>query len=167
MEYMNCGKAVYSRVARVCKNDLGGPRGDKIWTSFSKARLNCSVPGDYPYYFDEIGNCFTIFLQFSSRRLLLEATSPMVAGRYGSSQSPLVYAVFNTPFNAIRATAVCAFSMEDIGETFSQGSFKAQPSANANWLPIPRSQLPSPRPGTVSYSNFWVSFVILIFLVRR
>lgn len=24
------------------------------WTSFLKARLNCSLPGDYPYYFDEI-----------------------------------------------------------------------------------------------------------------
>ena len=24
VEFMNCGKAVYSRVARVCKNDEGG-----------------------------------------------------------------------------------------------------------------------------------------------
>lgn len=55
MEYMNLGKAVYSRVARVCKNDRGGPHrfGDR-WTSFQKTRLNCSVPGEYPFYFDEI-----------------------------------------------------------------------------------------------------------------
>ena len=52
---MNCGKAVFSRVARVCKNDLGGTRSlNAKWTSFLKARLNCSVPGIYPFYFDEI-----------------------------------------------------------------------------------------------------------------
>ena len=55
VEYMNCGKSVFSRVARVCKNDLGGTRSlNAKWTSFLKARLNCSVPGNYPFYFDEI-----------------------------------------------------------------------------------------------------------------
>ncbi len=40
---MNCGKAVFSRVARVCKNDVGGTRSlNAKWTSFLKARLNCS-----------------------------------------------------------------------------------------------------------------------------
>jgi hypothetical protein len=24
------------------------------WTTYLKSRLNCSVPGDYPFYFDEI-----------------------------------------------------------------------------------------------------------------
>lgn len=24
------------------------------WTSFLKARLNCSLPGEYPFYFDEV-----------------------------------------------------------------------------------------------------------------
>jgi chondroitin sulfate proteoglycan 4 len=24
------------------------------WTTFVKARLNCSIPGQYPFYFDEI-----------------------------------------------------------------------------------------------------------------
>ena len=24
------------------------------WTTFVKARLNCSIPGEYPFYFDEI-----------------------------------------------------------------------------------------------------------------
>ena len=64
VEYMNCGKKVYSRVARVCKHDKGGPHqfGDR-WTSFLKSRLNCSVPGDYPFYFDEIREyrfCFRV-----------------------------------------------------------------------------------------------------------
>jgi chondroitin sulfate proteoglycan 4 len=24
------------------------------WTTFVKARLNCSIPGEYPFYFDNI-----------------------------------------------------------------------------------------------------------------
>ncbi len=44
---MNCGKAVFSRVARVCKNDVGGTRSlNAKWTSFLKARLNCSGKDD-------------------------------------------------------------------------------------------------------------------------
>jgi semaphorin 6 len=55
VEYINCGKRVYSRVARVCTKDKGGPHKFKNhWTSFVKARLNCSIPGDFPFYFDEI-----------------------------------------------------------------------------------------------------------------
>ena len=48
------GQAVYSRVARICKNDMGGSQRvlEKHWTSFLKARLNCSVPGDSFFYFD-------------------------------------------------------------------------------------------------------------------
>lgn len=47
-------QAVYSRVARICKNDMGGSQRvlEKHWTSFLKARLNCSVPGDSFFYFD-------------------------------------------------------------------------------------------------------------------
>ena len=47
-------QVVVSRVARVCKNDVGGsPRVlEKQWTSFLKARLNCSVPGDSHFYFN-------------------------------------------------------------------------------------------------------------------
>ncbi|ETE56596.1 Semaphorin-6B, partial [Ophiophagus hannah] len=47
---------VVSRVARVCKNDMGGSQRvlEKQWTSFLKARLNCSVPGDSHFYFNVI-----------------------------------------------------------------------------------------------------------------
>ena len=49
-------------------NDKGGPNKSKhSWTSFLKARLNCSVPGDFPFYFDEI-----------------QGVSDVVKGRYGS-----------------------------------------------------------------------------------
>ena len=46
-------QAVFSRVARVCKNDAGGAHKFRNkWTTFLKSRLNCSVPGDRPFYFD-------------------------------------------------------------------------------------------------------------------
>lgn len=48
-------QAVYARVARVCRDDRGGPhRFKQRWTSFLKSRLNCSVAGDFPFYFNEI-----------------------------------------------------------------------------------------------------------------
>ncbi|KAI5707479.1 hypothetical protein M8J77_003340 [Diaphorina citri] len=131
VEYINCGKAVYSRVARVCKSDKGGPHhfGDR-WTTFLKSRLNCSVPGDYPFYFDEI-----------------QATSDIVQGEYGGAYDELVYGVFNTPVNSIGGSAICAFSMRQLMATFD-GEFKEQDGMNANWLPVPQSKVPEPRPGT-------------------
>lgn len=51
----NCGQTIYSRVARVCKNDRGGPSPlNERWSSYLKTRLNCSRPGDFPFYFDEL-----------------------------------------------------------------------------------------------------------------
>ncbi|KAI0237301.1 Semaphorin-2A [Lamellibrachia satsuma] len=59
VEYMNCGKAVYARVARVCKIDKGGRSVlEKKWTTYVKARLNCSLPGDYPFYFNELHDVY-------------------------------------------------------------------------------------------------------------
>lgn len=26
----------------------------EAWTTFRKARLNCSLPGEFPFYYDEI-----------------------------------------------------------------------------------------------------------------
>jgi hypothetical protein len=50
-----CAQSVYSRVGRVCKNDRGGPNKFKTrWTTYLKSRLNCSLPGDYPFYFNHL-----------------------------------------------------------------------------------------------------------------
>lgn len=62
LENTNCGKAIYSRVARVCKNDRGGPsQFSHRWTSYLKSRLNCSIPGDFPFYFDEIRKYWVVW----------------------------------------------------------------------------------------------------------
>lgn len=131
VEYINCGKAVYSRVARVCKQDKGGPHqfGDR-WTSFLKSRLNCSVPGDYPFYFNEI-----------------QSMSPIIEGRYAGQGEELLYGVFTTPVNSIGGSAICAFRMRDVLGSFD-GPFKEQETMNANWLPVQSIKVPEPRPGT-------------------
>ncbi|XP_076175638.1 semaphorin-1A isoform X3 [Ptiloglossa arizonensis] len=130
VEYMNCGKAVYSRVGRVCQHDKGGPHAfNDRWTSFLKARLNCSVPGEYPFYFNEI-----------------QSTSDVTEGVYAGERDRLVYGVFTTPVNSIGGSAVCAFSMKNVLEVF-QGAFKEQETINSNWLRVLPERVPEPRPG--------------------
>ncbi|XP_060654439.1 semaphorin-5B isoform X1 [Drosophila nasuta] len=109
LEHMSCGKAIYSRIARVCKNDAGG---DQVlrdnWTSFLKARLNCSLPGDYPYYFDEI------------------------QGMTYSESENVLYATFSTTGSSIFGSAVCAYNLSAINDAF-EGAFKVQDHTNAAW----------------------------------
>ena len=40
----------------------------KRWTTFLKSRLNCSVPGDYPFHFNEIQSTTTFFNDPSDNR---------------------------------------------------------------------------------------------------
>ncbi|KAH1007286.1 hypothetical protein HUJ04_004543 [Dendroctonus ponderosae] len=130
VEYINCGKAVYSRVARVCKNDRGGPhRFRNRWTSFLKSRLNCSVTGEFPFYFNEI-----------------QSTTELIDGKYGDVSAQLIYGTFTTPPNSISGSAVCAFSLQEITDTF-EGNFKEQAAINTNWLPVISNKVPDPRPG--------------------
>lgn len=130
IEYENCGKSMYSRVARVCKNDKGGSRSySDRFSSFQKTRLNCSMPGEYPFYFDEI-----------------QATSSVVDGIYGNDRDALVYTVMTTNENAIDGSAICVFSMNSIMEGF-EGKFKSQRDQQSAWRPLEESELPSPRPG--------------------
>ncbi|KAL1461639.1 hypothetical protein WDU94_013513 [Cyamophila willieti] len=118
VEYMNCGKKVYSRIARVCKNDTGGAIMLKDnWTSFVKARLNCSLPGEYPFYLDE------------------------VQGMTYLPDEGLLYATFTTPHNSIPGSAVCAFNLTSINEAF-RGDFKYQRNAGK---PVDRIGCPLSR----------------------
>ncbi|KAH0625855.1 hypothetical protein JD844_034191 [Phrynosoma platyrhinos] len=74
MEFNYLEKVVVSRVARVCKNDMGGSQRvlEKQWTSFLKARLNCSVPGDSHFYFNVIqpGCCAAPGMRYNSSSFL-------------------------------------------------------------------------------------------------
>ncbi|KAL8604481.1 hypothetical protein ACOMHN_042309 [Nucella lapillus] len=127
LEYTNCGKKIYSRVVRVCKNDQGGRHILRnVWTSFVKARLNCSIPGEYPYYFDEIQDVTLIGDTF--------------------------YGLFTTNTNGLTASAICAFNMRDMNRAF-MGPFKGQETKNSNWLPIPEDEVPDPRPGNCTVAD--------------
>ncbi|XP_078283585.1 semaphorin-6D isoform X2 [Rhinoraja longicauda] len=127
VEHNNLGKAVYSRVARICKNDVGGSQRvlEKHWTSFLKARLNCSVPGDSFFYFD----------------VLQSVTDIIQINGY-----PTVIGVFTTQLNSIPGSAVCAFNMEDIEKSF-KGRFKEQKTPDSVWTAVPEDRIPKPRPG--------------------
>ena len=164
VEYMNCGKSVFSRVARVCKNDLGGTRSlNAKWTSFLKARLNCSVPGNYPFYFDEIQDvskliqvkeclnsqpCECVRSTSTCMYLLI-----LLQGIYGDEVDTVVYGVFRTSPNSISGSAVCAFSLRDIASAFA-GQFKEQRSTSDNWLAVEQHKVPSPRPGETLHASF-------------
>nr|XP_033780898.1 semaphorin-6C isoform X2 [Geotrypetes seraphini] len=128
MEYTTLGRVIFSRVARVCKNDMGGsPRVlEKYWTSFLKARLNCSMPGDSFFYFDVL-QAVTNIVQVNNR--------------------PAVIGVFTTQANSITGSGVCAFYMDDIEKAFN-GRFKEQKTAESAWTPIPEDKVPKPRPGS-------------------
>ncbi|KAF5905310.1 semaphorin-6A isoform X1, partial [Clarias magur] len=141
MEYNSMGKVVFPRVARVCKNDRGGSQRvlEKQWTSFLKARLNCSIPGDSHFYFN-----------------ILQAVTDVIRinGR------DVVMATFSTPFNSIPGSAVCAYDMADIATAFT-GRFKEQKSPESTWTPVPEEKVPKPRPGccagTTSAEKYKVS----------
>ncbi|XP_058491634.1 semaphorin-6A isoform X2 [Solea solea] len=132
MEYNTMGKVVFPRVARVCKNDRGGsPRVlEKQWTSFIKSRLNCSIPGDSHFYFN-----------------ILQAVTDVIHihGR------DVVMATFSTPYNSIPGSAVCAYDMAEVANTFT-GRFKEQKSSDSTWTPFPDDKVPKPRPGNCAGS---------------
>ncbi|XP_017357535.1 semaphorin-6A isoform X3 [Cebus imitator] len=133
VEYNTMGKVVFPRVAQVCKNDMGGSQRvlEKQWTSFLKARLNCSVPGDSHFYFN-----------------ILQAVTDVIHinGR------DVVLATFSTPYNSIPGSAVCAYDMLDIASVFT-GRFKEQKSPDSTWTPVPDERVPKPRPGCCAGSS--------------
>lgn len=128
VEDSRLGRVQFSRVARVCKRDMGGsPRAlDRHWTSFLKLRLNCSVPGDSTFYFD----------------VLQALTGPV--NLHGRSA---LFGVFTTQTNSIPGSAVCAFYLDDIERGF-EGKFKEQRSLDGAWTPVSEDRVPSPRPGS-------------------
>lgn len=136
----------------MCKNDKGATqhRFSHHWTTFLKARLNCSLPGEFPFYFDEIRKFSKLFckalialksgynewfqeLFMTLPNFLLflfllffffkESTSDIVEGTYGHRNERLIYGVFTTPENSIYGSAVCAFRMQDVLDSFD-GPFR-------------------------------------------
>lgn len=112
IENLNCGKHIHSRIGRVCKNDVGGTLVLKEnWTTFLKARLICSSPGDFPFFYDHVQSIAYL------------------------PQEQMLYGVFLTAENGIIGSAVCAFNMSAVNTSF-YGPFKYQPSPSSIWGPV-------------------------------
>lgn len=142
VEHINCGKKVYSRIARICKTDRGGDSLllENNWTTFLKSRINCSLAGEFPFYFDEI------------------------QGTYYSREDKKIYAVFGTGVNGIPGSAVCVYALDTFHKSFT-GAFKYQKDAVSAWTRMEnhKAEAQCPSPGSSSkrsYSNH-ISQVLL------
>ncbi|XP_041465712.1 semaphorin-1A-like [Lytechinus variegatus] len=122
VEHVNQGKLVYSRVARVCKGDNGI---DNFWSSFQKARLSCSIPGEFPLYFNDLQDIFV--------------------EERGSDH--YIHAAFAGVPNGPQSSAVCVFLLSEINEIFDTSNFKGPASSDSIWLSRPSREIPVPRPG--------------------
>ncbi|KAM6937697.1 semaphorin-3D [Xenentodon cancila] len=122
-------KSILSRVARVCKNDVGGLRSlTNKWTTFLKARLVCSIPGPdgVDTHFDELQDIFLLPTR--------------------DDKNPKVYAVFTTSSSIFRGSAVCVYSMADIRAAFN-GPYAHKEGPDHRWVEY-EGRIPYPRPGT-------------------
>ena len=104
-------QAVFSRVARVCKSDPGYRNG---WTTFLKARLECSIPGGggvtRPFHFDEIQSVTSVVEELG------HPAPSETSGSKTKTSSKRVYAVLTTPQNSISGSAICDFSLEQLNK---------------------------------------------------
>uniref|UniRef100_A0A3P9BHT1 Si:ch211-129c21.1 n=1 Tax=Maylandia zebra TaxID=106582 RepID=A0A3P9BHT1_9CICH len=115
------GSIPVSRIARVCKSDLGGKRTlQQKWTSFLKARLNCP--------FGDVGSPSLVQDVF-----LL------------SDENDWRNSVFYATFISNSHSAVCAYKLSDISQVFS-GRFLTELDTG-NW-DIYTGEEPSPYPGS-------------------
>uniref|UniRef100_A0A8C2GPG5 Sema domain, immunoglobulin domain (Ig), short basic domain, secreted, (semaphorin) 3D n=1 Tax=Cyprinus carpio TaxID=7962 RepID=A0A8C2GPG5_CYPCA len=122
-------KSVLSRVARICRNDVGGLRSlTNKWTTFLKARLVCSIPGPdgVDTHFDELQDIFLL----PSR----------------DERNPTVYGVFTTTSSIFKGSAVCVYNMEDIRAVFN-GPYSHKEGPDHRWVEY-EGRIPYPRPGT-------------------
>uniref|UniRef100_A0AAQ6IV67 Sema domain-containing protein n=1 Tax=Anabas testudineus TaxID=64144 RepID=A0AAQ6IV67_ANATE len=127
MEYDFYSKVVVSRVARVCKGDMGGQRTlQRKWTSFLKARLDCSLPE--PSLPPIVQDVFLL--------------------KHKDWKKSIFYAVF-TPQSLSQVSAVCAYSVSSIRDVFNEGKFKtpvAVETSHVKWV-MYTGEVPVPRPG--------------------
>ncbi|XP_072537667.1 sema domain, immunoglobulin domain (Ig), short basic domain, secreted, (semaphorin) 3H [Salminus brasiliensis] len=129
------GKVLYSRVARVCKNDIGGQRSlVNKWSTFQKARIVCSVPGPdgIQTHFDQLQD---IFIQYGKDK-----------------KNPLIYGLFTTSSDVLNGSAVCVYRMQDIIRAF-KGNFYHREGPQYKWAEF-TGKVPYPRPGTCPSSTY-------------
>ncbi|XP_067308830.1 semaphorin-4E [Pseudorasbora parva] len=128
VEYDSYTKVDVSRVARVCKGDLGGQRTlQKKWTSFLKTRLDCPVPN-------------------INLPLLVQDMFHLCQDDWTTC---VFYGVFTLQLDSSQYSAVCAYKIEDIKTVFSKSKFKAPVTVETSFVKwvMYSAELPDPRPG--------------------
>ncbi|XP_041740635.2 semaphorin-4A-like, partial [Coregonus clupeaformis] len=105
-EYSFLDEFKVSRVAQVCKDDIGGERIlQKRWTSFAKAELLCQPPKELP--FNIMQDVFTL-----------------APSEGYPTQDIIFYGIFTSQWSvASGQSAVCAFRLGDIKDVFA-GNYK-------------------------------------------
>ncbi|MCJ8734819.1 hypothetical protein PDJAM_G00239710 [Pangasius djambal] len=129
------GKVLYARVARVCKNDIGGQRSlVNKWSTFQKARMICSVPSPdgLQTHFDQLQDIF------------------IHNGK--DERNPLIYGLFTTTSDVLNGSAVCVYRMQDIIRAF-KGNFYHREGPQYKWAEF-TGRVPYPRPGTCPSSTY-------------
>nr|XP_060613801.1 semaphorin-4A [Anolis sagrei ordinatus] len=118
------------RVARVCKNDVGGDKVlQKKWTTFLKAGLSCSQGnGHFPF-------------------TLLRHVAPLHQAQGGPT---LLYGAFASQWqggsSSPSSSAVCAFSLSSIQRAF-EGKYKELNKDCSRWVTYSGPPM-EPRPGS-------------------
>ncbi|XP_029929740.1 semaphorin-4E-like [Myripristis murdjan] len=123
-------RLVVSRVARVCKGDMGGQRTlQKKWTSFLKAMVDCPVLE------------FQLPFIIQDTFLWCEPQQPW--------KSCLFFAVFTPQSMALPLSAVCVYSVSDMSKVFSEGKYKTPEPVKTSFVKwvMYSGDVPSPRPG--------------------
>ncbi|XP_041659140.1 semaphorin-4E [Cheilinus undulatus] len=123
-------KLVVSRVARVCKGDLGGQRTlQKKWTSFLKARMDCPVlESQLPYIIQDT------YLWCDKQKHWRDC---------------LFFAVFTPQSDTSDLSAVCAYRVSDISKVFTEGKYKTPVHVETSFVKwvMYSGDVPFPRPG--------------------
>ncbi|KAG7462294.1 semaphorin-4E-like [Solea senegalensis] len=123
-------KLVVSRVARVCKGDLGGQRTlQKKWTSFLKARMDCPVlESQLPYIIQDT------YLWCDPQQ---------------HWRNCLFYAIFTPQSDTSDLSAVCVFRVSDISRVFAEGKYKTPVPVETSFVKwvMYSGDIPVPRPG--------------------
>ncbi|KAM4677004.1 semaphorin-4B [Discoglossus pictus] len=121
---------IVSRIARVCKGDLGGERVlQRRWTTFLKAQLLCSSADDgFPFN-------------------VLQDMFVLTPGEE-HWKNTMFYGVFTSQWNkgGAGSSAVCAFPMHEVQKAFN-GLYKEVNRETQQWYTYTHS-VPEPRPGT-------------------
>uniref|UniRef100_A0A8B9MYA7 Semaphorin 3E n=1 Tax=Accipiter nisus TaxID=211598 RepID=A0A8B9MYA7_9AVES len=121
--------AIYTRVGRVCANDMGGQRMlVNKWSTFLKTRLVCSVPGrnGIDTHFDELEDVF-----------LLQTRD---------NKNPVIFGLFNTTSNIFRGYAICVYHMASVRAAFN-GPYAHKEGPEYHWA-LYEGKVPYPRPGS-------------------